>query len=1588
MAFTFIQALTVPGIGNGQPTLTGTFRSPVAAGDLVVCGIECYYPSFAGISDNHSNTWTLVANQATGTFGIYFYWCRVATGGSTFSVTVTASAGNAEYGFALVDFTPSGAFGLDGSSSATGSGTTLAAGSFATTGTDVVVVFGGVGANGVMWTPATSYTIVASSPGGDNENNGLALAYQAGVPAGSIDPGLTCSASAPWMAAAAAFTIEAPFTTSAYVSKCGKTAYFFPVSLTATNGYYPPQVVTAVSSNPTFTWNGNAIAIGPPTWNDNDSLRKYPFVAYLLHCGGVSGVGITSGGTASYTGPTVTASGGGGSGATFGTPVLGTGVLEVTVAGATGYTSAPALTMTGGSWTTAPSFEAVYSGGSTFTIVPTVGGAAGNGTGVTEAPTFAATGGGGTYSSITVALGQYIQYVPVTAAGSGYTSQPTLTVTDSTGSGAVLTPVMSGVGAEDTLTYSAATGWLSCGLGSSNAATAAAVEIFTGQFEGQAGNLARFLPSSKTMRLGFNAGDGGGVYSGTCSQFADFSKKFQVGLSQGWRNAGTIVQDFDGSIASFTPAGATIYNQFYAGDGNSPIDSKNAPILAGTVTLLFIDPAIGSADAATVGLTFAGGNIGSVTSVTTQIGAVTQIAYTFAYVSSPTNYQIVYTFNYAQPQGLWTLTDYAVFPPGNAAAVAAWIAQPGYWAAVEGNYRALATTPAGQTPAVFRFMDCNASFGGASNYVDASDLPAPSDAAYGFQQGAGTISNLPPDNPAPGGANLDPDGNPILSGSINWTGYRCYNTNPGDGTYDHSSPHLYMSQLGSWAGAASGTDAVLGPYLTLPATDNGATLIGLFEGGQGQRICVELVSPVPHGLKTGQTVSFGAESVPIPVIGPEGQTTTTDFASISGYAYVTGETTAVFQQYVGLPGDAPSRVNATSTVACAIASVVQTPFLAGTPFEFSAAMASSLGSDLWISIPPFATDACSAAIAARVAANLTPGLKVYVEYGNENWNNDGPSNLALQLMSSMIAVMPGGARIGSYYTSDGSLLDIAPLSAIRTAAHHDTWHSTFAALSRGSDVVRVMGSWFSGEGSGDAISDLAAACNAYGIVVDAVAVAPYYTGLDADGGYSQQTNPSIVAACAPAGAQGVTPGNWPGDAILDLVGHAVQYHADFWAFWAADAAAIRTFTQSPRPELVGYEGMVQELLPWGAAIKHQLAYDLFYHPYFYDLITRMLGAMQVGNPTVAGSGLTLATLYQFMDQWNVDGKLWALGISTAQARGHGGSNAFAFAQCGGPADNQSHDLGNTLPGMQAANDWIAATEPTTPQVMAAPATLALGSVDSGFAGKTSSILVGGAGLTAALTLTAPAGVQLSLDNSSFSGSVTISPSGGLVATTPVYARIPASSPGTISGSIAAASAGAPTASILVGGTVIAGVELLYQSFAPGLPAGHASTAVVTPRVWSGQALSTPGTAYAGPVVEDSSCPGSYWCQVAYPPATLPYPSCPSVLWSVDGSAYVDHDPLGQSATAVVAANVVEYLGATPPTPDVPGVPIADLRLAQAVPTQALSQTVGGALSAALAKGETWAGTVFTTLNSDGSVFLTQTTNVAAPTGGVAPTSRV
>ena len=141
------------------------------------------------------------------------------------------------------------------------------------------------------------------------------------------------------------------------------------------------------------------------------------FATATIGGGAVTGFTITDGGSGFTTAPAVTITGGGGTGATATATVTGGVVTGIAVAtGGTGYTSAPTVTIGTGSLTSITLTG--VGGGYTSTLPPMIHIIGG--------------GGSGAWATVTSLVGGAVTAVALTNGGAGYTSAPTIVIGGST----------------------------------------------------------------------------------------------------------------------------------------------------------------------------------------------------------------------------------------------------------------------------------------------------------------------------------------------------------------------------------------------------------------------------------------------------------------------------------------------------------------------------------------------------------------------------------------------------------------------------------------------------------------------------------------------------------------------------------------------------------------------------------------------------------------------------------------------------------------------------------------------------------------------------------------------------------------------------------------------------------------------------------------------------------------------------------------------------------------------------------------------------------------------------------------------------
>lgn len=149
---------------------------------------------------------------------------------------------------------------------------------------------------------------------------------------------------------------------------------------------------------------------------------------------GIRGIAVTAGGSGYTSPPSISISGGGGTGAAA-TCVINTSTVTAVVitAGGTGYTTPPTVTISGGGGSGATAYSTTALGVVNQIVVTNAG------SGYTSTPSVTITGGGGSGAAGVAQRGS-VTAVTVTNHGNGYTTRPTITFTGGGGSGAAAVP--------------------------------------------------------------------------------------------------------------------------------------------------------------------------------------------------------------------------------------------------------------------------------------------------------------------------------------------------------------------------------------------------------------------------------------------------------------------------------------------------------------------------------------------------------------------------------------------------------------------------------------------------------------------------------------------------------------------------------------------------------------------------------------------------------------------------------------------------------------------------------------------------------------------------------------------------------------------------------------------------------------------------------------------------------------------------------------------------------------------------------------------------------------------------------------------
>ncbi len=1073
-----------------------------------------------------------------------------------------------------------------------------------------------------------------------------------------------------------------------YISKSGKIVQFgCAASSGATNGAYPLAPVTAVNSSPAIKLNGVTVSIGPATWWN--SSQNCPAVAFLLQCGSVESISMSNGGHG-YTAPAASWNGdGGGSGLTVGTPTMARGITSYTI-------DTPGSGLTDGEfdfgWVNQSAFNIpnatgvpatariTVSGGQVVSCVPRSGSPIAYGGGYTgngfSSTTFFPSGihpaqdkepGSspnkvGIGANITANISNYIAGIPVVNHGTGFTSYPTFTITDGgAGTGAVAAPIMTGAQSTDSITYSWAAGGLTTTLGTTAAATNAVVTNYAGVLEGPVGNLSGYR-ATPTMPFGV-------WISPQFYSFAGWSwpVKNKYHVNGGWgKGSGTSVLTLDSNLfpVSWT-AGGQIGCTIVLG-------GLTGALPYGNWTFIYDDAfyASGAPAATTFTVGISNGASGGTPTISRVGTAVTQVInVTQTGKSSACNISITLT---APSDGLMHVSGITVIPPNNTIDRTLW--------APDDYYVNNLTGATGTCPADVRFMASIGGHAGWNNLVDWSDNPPSTLDSFSLPASyrVRTIS---------------------IAAVRNWST---------DGSKSWVTTKLYSGSLTTQAPwAVSGSDGILGSYLDmtagpLGAADNGT--IAMQGNGGLNRANLECRTASPHGLKTGQYITFGGTlpTIPLSVSGNQLLTNSPPVA-----AFVTGPTTfGVELIYLGISGTTPpggfQTINSSSEIATpGLTAAINVPWAADfLPYEAQAKLVAAFpGTDMWVNVGPIATHDYITQCITTIAANLGPTNGIKFERGNEYWNYNAEGfglEYFWELAYARFAQYAPSGQPFLTYAHGGNNIGIGNNIFINAVASADAGTVALAAwIAAGRLAGKFTPVYGSQWQAANRTSDIGTAITNYSMPTGAIAVAPYQ---DID--YNQST---ITTAMSSAGdVVETSAGNWPIDAWLDLYRTKIFYNPLNWSSFSSQLAALHAGCTT-----VSYEGAFQQMLDVPSiGMGNYTEEDMFNHPLWYDAIWCFALAMQQGNPTVAGSGLQLLTYSGTWSSFNTqrygsimlleiggDGTCWRFAQSSYMDTGRGLSNKFLTPQGGASGADASTRFGwsqvNQAPGVQALVDWNA-----------------------------------------------------------------------------------------------------------------------------------------------------------------------------------------------------------------------------------------------------------------------------------------------------------
>ena len=154
---------------------------------------------------------------------------------------------------------------------------------------------------------------------------------------------------------------------------------------------------------------------------------------------------------------------------------------------------------------------------------------------------------------------------------------------------------------------------------------------------------------------------------------------------------------------------------------------------------------------------------------------------------------------------------------------------------------------------------------------------------------------------------------------------------------------------------------------------------------------------------------------------------------------------------------------------------------AGVALEYMVQLCNTLQRDAWICIPHAADDDYIRQAARLLRDNLSPNLRIYVEYSNETWNFSFTQEQYVQAMGVSLNLDPAPYTAGQMFV------------AMRCAQIWDIFQQVFGSASR-SRLVKVMATWCGSPWTTQTrlAAMLDTNLNPTGVLPDALAIAPYF----------------------------------------------------------------------------------------------------------------------------------------------------------------------------------------------------------------------------------------------------------------------------------------------------------------------------------------------------------------------------------------------------------------------------------------------------------------------------------------------------------------